>query len=54
MFWGCFHRYTKGPRIFWEKDWGTINKDSYQVYTVPVIYSYIEMMRREGIYLVLI
>ena len=53
MFWGCFHGYTKGPGIFWEKDWGSINKDSYQAHTVPIIHGYIEMMRRYGIHLVL-
>ena len=53
MFWGCFYRYTKGPGIFWEKDWGSINKDSYQAHTVPVIYGYIELLKREGIQLVL-
>ena len=25
MFWGCFAGITKGPGVFWEKDWGTIN-----------------------------
>jgi transposase len=53
MFWGCFHGHTKGPGIFWEKDWGSINKDSYQAHTVPIIHGYIEMMRRQGVYLVL-
>lgn len=51
MFWGCFHRHTQGPGIFWEKDWGSINKDSYQAHTVPIIHGYIELMKREGIYL---
>ena len=31
MFWGCFSGGKKGPCLFWEKDWGTINSDSYQV-----------------------
>ena len=53
MFWGCFYGHTKGPGIFWEKDWGSINQESYCVHTVPVIHGYIELMRREGIYLVL-
>ena len=26
MFWGCFHENTKGPGLFWEKDWGTIKE----------------------------
>jgi transposase len=25
MFWGSFHSNVKGPSIFWEKDWGSIN-----------------------------
>lgn len=53
MFWGCFHGHTKGPGIFWEKDWGSINQESYCQRTVPIIHGYIEMMRREGIHLVL-
>ena len=50
---GCFrvvfHGHTKGPGIFWEKDWGKINSESYCAHTVPVIYGYIELMRREGV-----
>ena len=53
MFWGRFHSYTKGPGIFWENDWGSINKDSYQAHTVPIIHGYIELTKREGIELVL-
>jgi transposase len=49
MFWGCFYGHTKGPGFFWEKDWGLINC----AHTVPIIYGYIEMIRREDIYLVL-
>jgi transposase len=51
MFWGCFHGRTQGPGIFWEKDWGTINKESYCDHTVPVIHGYLEMMRRQQVYL---
>jgi transposase len=53
MFWGCFHGNTKGPGIFWEKDWGSINADSYQAHTVPIIHGYIELQRRAGVRLVL-
>lgn len=53
MFWGCFHGHTKGPGIFWEKDWGSIGQESYCQYTVPIIHRYIELCRREGIELVL-
>ena len=45
--------YTKGPSIFWEKDWGSICAETYCQHTVPIIYGYIELMRREGVELVL-
>ena len=53
MFWGCFHGTTKGPGIFWEKDWGSISAETYQSHTVPIIHGYIELQRRAGIELVL-
>jgi transposase len=53
MFWGCFHGHTQGPGIFWEKDWGLINQELYCARTVLVIHGYIEMLKREGINLVL-
>ncbi len=53
MFWGCFHGNTQGPGIFWEKDWGSINQESYCAHTVPVIHGYIELQRRQGVHLVL-
>jgi hypothetical protein len=34
MFWGCFNGITKGPRLFWEKEWGTIGEKSYCEYIV--------------------
>ena len=43
MFWGCFHSNIKGPGIFWEKDWGTINQYTYQAHTVPVIEGWMRM-----------
>ena len=54
MFWGCFYGHTKGPGIFWEKDWGSINQESYYAYIVLIIHGYIELQRREGIHLKLI
>ena len=54
MFQGCFYRHTKGLGIFWEKDQGSIRKESYYAYTVPVIHGYIELIKREGIHLILI
>ena len=53
MFWGCFHGETQGPSIFWEKDWGSINQESYRAHTVPLIHGYIELQRREGRFLIL-
>lgn len=53
MFQGCFYGYIKGPRIFQEKDQGTINQETYCAYTVLIIYSYIKLIRREGVFLVL-
>jgi transposase len=42
MFWGCFSGLTgKGPGLFWEKSWKTINKESYVEHTVPVIEAFI-------------
>lgn len=44
MFWGCFSgKAGKGPGIFWEKDWGTINAASYQAHTVPVIHGWMRL-----------
>ncbi len=41
MFWGCFSgKYGKGPGIFWEKDWGKINKESYCAHTVPIVHGW--------------
>ena len=51
MFWDCFHGDTRGPGIFWEKDWGSINSESYCAHTVPIIHGYLELCRRDGIYL---
>jgi transposase len=43
MFWGCFSGLTdKGPGVFWEKAWGSINKKSYVEHTVPVIQAFIQ------------
>lgn len=48
MFWGCFSGATgKGPGVFWEKDWGTINQESYRQHTVPVIDGWIRLCREE-------
>jgi transposase len=41
MFWGSFVGNQKGPHLFWEKAWGTINKETYCEHTVPLIVAYI-------------
>jgi transposase len=43
MFWGCFSGTTKGPCLFWEKDWGKINKESYCERIVPVIHGWLRL-----------
>ena len=43
MFWGCFTRGVKGPCLFWEKEWGLINKILYYKRIVPLIYGWIRM-----------
>ena len=47
MFWGCFYADIKGPYVFWEKDWGSINKDTYTERIVPIIDGYIRLLARE-------
>ncbi len=37
MFWGCFSSNQKGPCVFWEKEWGKINSDTYCERIVPLI-----------------
>jgi hypothetical protein len=41
MFWGSFSGHTKGPSLFWEKDWASINAALYQQHTVPLIAGWI-------------
>ena len=49
LFWGCFNEDVQGPGIFWEKDWGTINSESYCAHTVPIIHGWIELCHRNGV-----
>ena len=42
MFWGSFHRYTKGPGFFWEKYWGTISGPTYHERTILVVAQYLQ------------
>jgi len=46
MFWGCFHGSTKGPGLFWEKEWGKINQQSYCERIVPIIDGWIRFRRQ--------
>jgi hypothetical protein len=43
MFWGSFSGNTKGPSLFWEKDWGTIGSVSYRQHIVPLVHGWIRM-----------
>jgi len=43
MFWGCFAGGVKGPCLFWEKEWGLINKILYCKRIVPLIYGWIQI-----------
>jgi hypothetical protein len=53
MFWGCFHGSKKGPGLFWEKDWGKINSQSYCEKIVPIIDGWIRVCKQNGEELVL-
>lgn len=43
MFWGCFSGVTKGPSLFWEKEWKSINKESYCERVVPLVDGWIRL-----------
>lgn len=43
MFWGCFAGKTKGPSLFWEKEWGTIGSESYIQHIIPLVEGWIKM-----------
>jgi DDE superfamily endonuclease len=48
MFWGSFAGKTKGPGVFWEKDWGTMNSESYREHVVPLIEGWIRLRRQNN------
>ena len=54
MFQGCFYGHIQGLSIFQEKDQGSISQELYCAYTVLIIHRYIELMKRQRVYLVLI
>jgi hypothetical protein len=37
MFWACFNGTAKGPCVFWEKNWGRINQNTYIEHILPVL-----------------
>ena len=43
MFWGSFSGTTKGPTLFWEKEWGSINAESYSQRIVPLIHGWLTL-----------
>jgi transposase len=43
MFWACFAGDKKGPSLFWEKEWGTINHESYSERIVPLIHGWLRL-----------
>ena len=47
MFWACFCGETKGPALFWEKEWGTINADRYQERIVPLVDGFLRLYSQE-------
>lgn len=53
MFWGGFNGTNKGPGIFWEKDWGSINMTSFTEHIVPIIHEYFDDQAELGNRLVL-
>jgi hypothetical protein len=48
MFWGCFYSNIKGPRVFWEKEWGSIKEASYRARIVPIINKWIQVNRNNS------
>ena len=37
MFWACFNANQKGPYLFWEKEWGSINTETYCERVIPLV-----------------
>nr|XP_001389473.2 beta-1,4-glucosidase [Aspergillus niger CBS 513.88] len=46
MFWASFYNNFKGPCLFWEKEWGTINAEGYIDRIVPIIDGYVRLVER--------
>jgi hypothetical protein len=44
MFWGCFSGFSgKGPCLFWEKEWKSINAQLYLERIVPIIDGWVRL-----------
>jgi len=43
MFWGCFSGHKKGPCMFWEKSWKSINSERYIKHILPEVEKYITL-----------
>jgi hypothetical protein len=43
MFWGCFSGNKKGPCLFWEKKWKSINSEQYCEHTLPLVERHITL-----------
>jgi len=41
MVWGAFFNNVKGPFTIWEKEWGTINSETYCTHILPQIKEYV-------------
>jgi hypothetical protein len=48
MFWGSFSGIRKGPGLFWEKEWGTINSLQYQTYILPLVKNELTSLHEAG------
>ncbi len=43
MFWGGFNDTSKGPCLFWEKEWGSINQITYSERILPLIHGWLRL-----------
>jgi ketohexokinase/beta-glucosidase len=43
MFWASFSGTTKGPHLFWEKDWGSINQERYCERILPLVHGWLRI-----------
>jgi hypothetical protein len=43
MFWACFSGLTKGPSLFWEKEWKSINAERYCERIIPLVHGWITL-----------